>query len=388
MMVTVASIPTPLHPNQSRRLYSVLLHTYRCDLKNTTQIPQRKCGWGRSRLEANFTMAMTTSSCTSERKGRTLRINILMANPIQLTSKNNRTKSHTGQMGVVALSMRNIRDSYTRDRRSIEGRSTGPMVNCGSKLADGHIGRTTIAAKRRNVLSSVQPVAGSSGCPVVSGITNILFPPVGVLRWRDVVSRSQSRPSGKFPSLKMGRMLQWESRNELNVFRLLDCDSQIGTFTEQPCKIEYTICGVSTYHVPDILVDIDGRKELWEVKPNSEATQPEIAARTAFMSRHLPIWGYVYRVVLADDLLSQPRLGNANRLLQFGRDHVTECEHEFVRRTLKQSGRLMWSSACDGDYGARGRQILCRMVIDGVLSIDLNQIWSAKTQFVAGKRGF
>ncbi|HSY35610.1 MAG TPA: hypothetical protein VK814_07670 [Acidobacteriaceae bacterium] len=333
-------------------------------------------------------MVTTTSSRTAERKGQTARIESLIAKPMHLALKNNHSKFHKGLTGQVVLSMRNIRDSYTRDRRSIEGRSTHQATSCGSKLAGGYMGTSTVPTNRRDHISNLRPVMAPLGSSVASGITSILFPPVGTLRWRDVVSRSQSRPSGKFPSLKMGRMLQWESRNELNAFRLLDSNPQINAFTEQPCRIEYTIGGVATYHVPDILVEVDGRKELWEIKPNSEATQPEIAARTVVMSQHLPTWGYVYRVVLADDLLSQPRLRNANRLLQFGRDHVTECEQESIRLALKQSGRLMWSSACDGNYGARGRQILCRMVIDGTLSIDLNEIWSAGTEFVVENGGF
>lgn len=245
----------------------------------------------------------------------------------------------------------------------------------------------TVVMNHRSHTPALRSMTSVMTPPLTSAITSIIFPPVGTLRWRDVVSRSQSRPSGKYPSVKMGRMLQWESRNELNAFRLLDCDPQVRVFTEQPCKIQYMSGGVATYHVPDILVEIDGRKELWEVKPDSEAIRPEIAARTAVLTQHLPMWGYAYRVVLGNDLASQPRLRNADRLLQFGRDPVTECEQEFIRRALKRYGQLIWSSACAGEYGARGRQILCRMVINGTLSIDLNEIWSADTRFVAGKAG-
>jgi hypothetical protein len=37
----------------------------------------------------------------------------------------------------------------------------------------------------------------------------------------------------------MERMLQWESINELNAFRLLNCDPRVTVFTEQPCEIGY-----------------------------------------------------------------------------------------------------------------------------------------------------
>jgi hypothetical protein len=34
-------------------------------------------------------------------------------------------------------------------------------------------------------------------------------------------------------------MLQWESMNELDAFRLLDCDPRVTAFTEHPCGIVY-----------------------------------------------------------------------------------------------------------------------------------------------------
>jgi serine/threonine protein kinase len=56
---------------------------------------------------------------------------------------------------------------------------------------------------------------------------------------RRVVTRSRFRPTGKYPSWKMERMLQWESMNELNAFRLLDCDPRGTAFSEQPYEIVY-----------------------------------------------------------------------------------------------------------------------------------------------------
>ncbi|TAK68026.1 MAG: hypothetical protein EPO19_09230 [Betaproteobacteria bacterium] len=39
----------------------------------------------------------------------------------------------------------------------------------------------------------------------------IVFPEASERRSRRVVSRSRSRPTGKYPSWKMARMVQWES---------------------------------------------------------------------------------------------------------------------------------------------------------------------------------
>ena len=70
-----------------------------------------------------------------------------------------------------------------------------------------------------------------------SDVRAVIFPEPGELRSRRVVSRSNSRSAGKFPSWKMKRMLHWESIHELNAFRLLDCDPDVTCFSEQPCQI-------------------------------------------------------------------------------------------------------------------------------------------------------
>jgi hypothetical protein len=185
----------------------------------------------------------------------------------------------------------------------------------------------------------------------------------------------------------MNRMLQWESPNELNAFRLLDCDPEVVCFTEQPCEIKYVQDGIARKHFPDILVVRNGRRELLEVKSETEAIRPAIASRTALLIGCLPMWGYDYGLLLGSDLARQPRMKNADRLLRFGRGNVTECEREFIRLALKRRGALLWSDACVGAYGARGREILCHLTLDGTLAVDMNAPWLAETRFVTRKDG-
>jgi hypothetical protein len=221
-----------------------------------------------------------------------------------------------------------------------------------------------------------------------TAIRSIVFPEAGKLRSREVVSRSSARPKGKYPSWKMRRMVQWESENELNAFRLLDCDPDVTCFHEQPCQIMYVLDGQTRSHYPDILVVKNGQKELWEVKPEPQAEEPEIVRRTALLIQELPLWGYAYRVVLAKDLAEQPRQANACMLLGFARRAVTDCERELIRRALSRHGSLLWSDACSGEYGPQGREILCSLALRGVLTIDLNSPIAPSTRFAPRKEDF
>lgn len=218
-------------------------------------------------------------------------------------------------------------------------------------------------------------------------VSNIVFPEPRQLRSRKVVSRSRVRPTGKYPSWKMSRMIQWESENELNAFRLLDCDPAVTSYTEQPCRVFYIVDGRAMSHYPDILVEMEGRKELWEVKPKSHAIEPDVVERSTLLTQELPLWGYAYRIVLAEELALQPLQRNACVLLGFGRCAVTDCEQEFIRRAVAQHGSLLWSDACCGKYGPRGREVLCSLVLKGVLTVDLKLPISPSSRFVAGKDG-
>ena len=218
-----------------------------------------------------------------------------------------------------------------------------------------------------------------------TAISEIVFPASRQLRSRKVVSRSRARSAGKYPSWKMRRMVQWESENELNAFRLLDCDPNVTRFNEQPCEIMYALHGQAMRHYPDILVEKNGRKELWEVKSETRAQELEVVSRTKLLTEELPQWGYTYLVVLAKDLAMQPQLANACFFLGFGRSAVSACEQEFIRQTVKQHGSLLWSDACFGKYGPRGREILCSLVLRGVLTVDMNTSISPSTRFIASK---
>jgi hypothetical protein len=233
-----------------------------------------------------------------------------------------------------------------------------------------------------NLLGSADPYTRtcSNGSVVSIEFGDPKFTPV-----RTIVSRSRMCPTGKYPSWKMNRMMEWESNNELIAFRLLDCDPLIRRYVEQPCEIVYTIGGETRRHYPDIYIESPREKQLWEVASDKRAAQPELAARTELLTEGLKANGLTYRLVLASELRTQPRLQNANVLLRYGRSSIDEFRKESMRAVLRRAGVLTWGAACRGEYGQDGRQILCLLVLEGILAIDMAQPIAADTQFISAK---
>lgn len=210
---------------------------------------------------------------------------------------------------------------------------------------------------------------------------SVHFPSGDLPRYKKVVTRSRGRPTGKYPSWKNGRLMQWESHHEANAFRLLDCDPAVISFSEQPCLVKYVLNGVTHNHVPDILVFYRGRKELWEIKSDQDTTRPDIKTRTLCLQRGLPLLGYDYRVVSASELAAEPMTSTRISILRFGRDLISEFEIEAIRRELLKSGHLTWGNACSGNYGARGRTVISRLLLEGRLALDWSEVLTADTMF-------
>jgi hypothetical protein len=205
----------------------------------------------------------------------------------------------------------------------------------------------------------------------------INFPQDGKIRSRKVVKRSNARNTGKYPSWKMQRMMQWESVNEGNAMRILDATPHVTFFNEQPCEIIYTLNGVKHRHYPDLMVIEGNYREFWEVKTEVDANSPEVAKRTDFLIETLPEYGYSYRMVLAEILAKQPRLDNVKRLNKLGRKPISKLEQERIRRLFNHNPIISWG-VFEQESPERLRNI-SRMILEGKLSIDMNQPISPST---------
>jgi hypothetical protein len=222
----------------------------------------------------------------------------------------------------------------------------------------------------------VSPIA-----PLVESdeVLHLMYPRAGKPRARKVISRSKTRPTGKYPSWKMKRMLHWESEHELNAFRLLDADPAVSQFAEQPLIVRYSIDGAQHDHYPDIKVVTGNAKELWEVKTLSDASKPCNVRRTSLMVRGLPTHGYAYRLILAEQMSAGPHLTNALTVLRHGRADIPIVERERLRRLLTRIGSIAWGAVIEGALGTKTLAQASRLILEGLLRFDRSALLAPST---------
>ncbi|MBU3590660.1 hypothetical protein ICN11_01320 [Polynucleobacter sp. 78F-HAINBA] len=211
-------------------------------------------------------------------------------------------------------------------------------------------------------------------------IRQIRFPDQGKDRVAEIVKRSNSKPTGKFPSWKMGRMMQWESVSHLCAFRLLDCDPLVQSFAERPLEIVYEYEGVIQIERPDILVVINGQKELWKIARELECKN--WLKGLNMLSEELLFHGYFLKTVSSDDMGSDPRLKNAVTILKFGRREISPEEREQARCLfLARPAGVLWSEILGGIAGPSSKNVMCRLVLEGVVHVDQVKLWCGSTLF-------
>ena len=208
----------------------------------------------------------------------------------------------------------------------------------------------------------------------------ISFPNSDNPRSRKVVTRSRARKTGKLPSWKMKRMVQWESANERLVFRILDSDATVIAFFEQPLTVHYEDNGVTRDHFPDVLIEFHDGIEVWEIKDTLDSGCPDIKKRTELLIPRFAQLGIRYRLVFVDKKNQKGIEAYSLSVRRFGRLPISPVERERARRTFRHQYSVSWQQIKTGSLGKRGRNIVARLLLEGELtSTDRSHALSPET---------
>jgi hypothetical protein len=138
---------------------------------------------------------------------------------------------------------------------------------------------------------------------------------------------------GYFPSLKMGRMINFESLIERDLICLLDFESQVQSFVEQPFSIEYQRQGRQYKYTPDFHVIFGGQNMVIECKPSQNVDKPKNRLKFAAARSWCHERNWLFEVVTDQRLAANWRVRNVKLLTRFARytvhtdfkEHVWAC---------------------------------------------------------------
>lgn len=139
---------------------------------------------------------------------------------------------------------------------------------------------------------------------------------------RKVSNRSKKNTIGDFPSLKMKRMIAFESLIERDGLYTFDFERDVLAFEEQPLSIEYEHEKKKRHYIPDFLLKKPNHFVIVECKPIALVDTPENRRKFDAARKWCEEHGYHFQVLTDADLRTGFRLENIKLLTRFARQRI------------------------------------------------------------------
>lgn len=159
-------------------------------------------------------------------------------------------------------------------------------------------------------------------------------------RSREAVTRSRMTVRGRFPSVKVGRMVDWESQLERRACYLFEFSGAVQSFYEQPEPIRFWYGDKYSKYTPDFKLHLNNG-DTWyvEIKPYAHLQKPEIADRLSLASEYYSEEGFKFIVITDQELIHPARESNLT-LLKYYQAHIlpvsiVEHANHWLRETDK-----------------------------------------------------
>lgn len=206
------------------------------------------------------------------------------------------------------------------------------------------------------------------------------------MRVRKVVTRSGKRFRGKFPSLKLNRMVHWESMLERDAVLHFEYHPLVLSYQEQPSiEIYYDKNGEQHRYFPDFRLTFQDGDELYvEVKPARHLATKVVRDKLQAIAKRFEEQGRRLRVMTEDEIRRQPLLTNLQRLHASSKHAAQETPDAQLAKTLSGGPHWKLGNLC---IQLLGIHKVLRLVQSNHLQIDLEkplsddtEVWSSSTQ--------
>jgi hypothetical protein len=191
---------------------------------------------------------------------------------------------------------------------------------------------------------------------------------------------STTKVIGKFPSQKTGKTVWWESQIERDLIYLLEFDSDVIAYREQPIGISYELNGKRHIYTPDFLVQRRNGQQIIEVKPESEANKSENVELFNCIRPICQEAGYRFIVVTDLKIRKQPLLNNIKLLWRYSRTPLEPRHFIYCYEMLLAENHTRLADAF-AFFDSKGttRAVVYALLYRGALGMDHTQVLGADT---------
>lgn len=188
---------------------------------------------------------------------------------------------------------------------------------------------------------------------------------------RKVVARSGKRFRGKFPSRKLGRMVQWESLHERDAILVLEYLPSVEMYEEQPSEeIYYDAFGTPWRYTPDLRVRLTDSSEFdIEVKPSDKLSDPDLCHKLALIESRYRELGRRFEIWTEKDIRAEPRFSTL-RAIHRARVRLVNFEAQQQLESLEGQPRVSFKEAA---RALGGSHQVHRLLSEGALQADLEK---------------
>lgn len=214
------------------------------------------------------------------------------------------------------------------------------------------------------------------------------------MRVRKVVTRGGTGIRGKFPSRKLGRMVQYESLLERDAILLLEYNPLVLRYQEQPSiEIYYDTQQKARKYIPDFEAEfVGGGTLIIEIKSASQLQRRKVKLKLEAVALRFKETGRTFRVLRESDVRQQPRFDNLQLLHDATKSRSLEDDMQALSAAFENSGLRSFgelSNAVGSDAS------VLRQIASGHLRTDLtaeplqpsSSVWPA-TNAEAGHGAF
>jgi TnsA-like endonuclease N terminal len=177
---------------------------------------------------------------------------------------------------------------------------------------------------------------------------------------------------GKFPSLKNGRAVWYESLLERDFMFLLEIDPDVVSYKEQPTTIRFRAGDDIYTYTPDFLVVRKKTMQIVEVKPAERVKEEKYQTLFQHAREIFRKWGYEFVVVTESVIHKQPLLDNVKLLHKYSRTPIS-CGDQLEAHNFLAGKDRSTLSEISKHFVSKGKpkQVIYALIYFGIVSADL-----------------